>query len=382
MTPLGRLPAVIVALALTITGCQTVPRQSAFLESTKLDISAGELRARTYSQGRLLSLGIEQAADSVLAVTQDPGSRRNALLWKMSSIPALQEATLAPDPLIAAMDLYAYMVQTRDYFERGDGATLFGTEQPIVAAGIPRLVVGTRAFAQSVAGEHGVQTGVGEIERWAREHPVRGPYFLRESLVGDWSQVFGSSGGSAFATLGHMEQSVEEISERLQFINETMLKQVRWNAELLMSGLARPEDLDAARVLLARANELTASLPELISRERTAVLDAIRAERIAAFLDIDRQRQATIGVLQAERALIFEMMRSERTIILEAMRAERIGAMASVDSIVSRSIHDSAGLVDHVFWRLAQLTGAFFLVGGVALLVLIRWWGPRTRRSD
>ena len=174
------------------------------------------------------------------------------------------------------MDLYAYMVQTRDYFERGDGARLFGTEQSIVAAGIPRLVVGTRAFAQSVAGEQGVATGVGAIEEWAREHPVRGPYFLRESLVGDWSEVFGSTGGSAFATLGHMEQSVEEISERLQFINETMLKQVRWNAELLMSGLARPEDLEAARMLLARANELTAGLPELISRERTAVLDAIR----------------------------------------------------------------------------------------------------------
>ena len=79
---------------------------------------------------------------------------------------------------------------------------------------------------------------------------------------------------------------------------------------------------------------------------------------------------------------MFEMMRSERAIILEAMRAERIGAMASVDSIVRRSMHDSAGLVDHVFWRLAQLVGAFFVAGGLALLLVIRWWGPRTRRSD
>jgi len=380
MMPPGRLPVLIVALVLTIPGCQTVPRQSAFLESTKLDISAGELRARTYSQGRLLSLGIEQAADSILGVTSVPETRRNALLWKMSSIPALQEATLAPDPLIAAMDLYAYMVQTRDYFEHGDGAKLFGAEQAIIVAGMPRLVAGTREFAVSVAGEHGVATGVGGIEKWAHEHPVRGPYFLRESLVGDWSQVFGSSGGSAFATLGHMEQSVEEISERLQFINETMLKQVRWNAELLMSGIARPEDLEAARVLLARANELTAGLPDLLSRERIAVLDAIRAERIAAFLDIDRQRQATIGVLQSERALAFEMMRSERAIILEAMRAERIGAMASVDSIVRRSMNESSGLVDHVFWRLAQLVGAYFVAGGLALLLVIRWWRPLTGR--
>ena len=159
-----------------------------------------------------------------------------------------------------------------------------------------------------------------------------------------------------------------------------MLKQVRWNAELLMSGIARPEDLEAARVLLARANDLTAGLPDLLSRERIAVLDGIRAERIAAFLDIDRQRQATIGVLQSERALIFEMMRSERAIVLEAIRAERIGAMASVDSIVRRSIDESSGLVDHVFWRLAQLISALFVVGGVTALLVIRYWRPLTGR--
>ena len=372
MTRPRRHRRLIVALALTIPGCKTVPLPSAFLESTNLEISAGELRARTYSQGRVLSLGIEQAADSVLAVTRDPGTRRNALLWKMSSIPALQEATLAPDPLIAAMDLYAYMVQTRDYFERGDGAKLFDTEQPIIAAGIPRLVANSRAFAELVAGERGIETGVGAIDQWAREHPVRGRHFLRQSLVGDWSQVFGSSGGSAFATLGHMEQSVEEVAERLQFINETMLKQVRWNAELLMSDIARPEDLEAARALLARANELTAGLPQLLAAERTAVLDAVRAERVAVLLDIDRQRLATMAVAQAERGVILAALGTERAIVLDALRAERIATIAALDSIVQRSLHDSAGLIDHVFLRLAQLLGAMFVVGGITLLLVLR----------
>jgi hypothetical protein len=90
-----------------VLACQSVPRQSEFLASAHLDISAGELRARTYASGRVFALRIEEVADSVLTVTRDPDTRRNALLWKTSAIPSLQEATLAPDPLIAAMDLYA-----------------------------------------------------------------------------------------------------------------------------------------------------------------------------------------------------------------------------------------------------------------------------------
>jgi hypothetical protein len=358
-----------------VLACQSVPRQSALLASTQLEISGGELRARTYASGRLLALRIEEVADSVLTVTRDPDTRRNALLWKTSAIPSLQEATLAPDPLIAAMDLYAYSVQTQEYFERGDGVHMFGTEQPIVLAVIPKLVVGTRDFAQAVVGERRVDLAVADVDRWARAHPARGKHFLRESLVGAWAEAFGSKGSSAFATLGRVDQSVEEIAERLQFINESMLKQVRWNAELVASGLARPEDLEAARTLLARTNDLIARLPNFMSAERAAVLEAVSAERIAALRDIDRQREATIGALQGERA-----------IILDAMRAERIAAIAALDSIVRRSMHDSAGLIDHVFARLAQVLGATLLFVGVAGFLAMQWWvslnRPRPRQPS
>jgi hypothetical protein len=186
----------------------------------------------------------------------------------------------------------------QDYFERGDGAQLFGSQQAIVTAMIPKLVVDTRAFAQAVVGERRVDIAVGNVDRWAHAHPARGKHFLRESLVGAWSEAFGSGAAGAFATRGRVDQSVEEIAERLQFINESMLKQVRWNAELVASGLARPEDLE----------------------------------------------------------------------------------------IVRRSMQDSAGLIDHVFARFAQVLGAALLFVGVAGFFAMQWWvslnRPRPRQPS
>ena len=350
-------------VALTVVACpKAVPRQSEFMASTKVQMSAGELRTRTYALGRRLAFGIEGTADSVLAVAHDPEVQRNALLWKASAVPSVQEATLARDPLIGAMDLYAYMLQMYAYFDHGDGAHLFGDEQHIMADRLPVLVTAAREFARKVAGDNNVSVGDSEIVQWAAAHPVRGANYRRESLVGAWSEAFGSRGTGAVATLGHMDQSVEEISERLRFINETMLKQVRWSAQLLASDMVRPEDVDAARAFLSGAAALSQGLPDRLSEQREAVFSALDRERLATLREVDRQREATMAE------------------VLAVVRAERIATLMSVDSIVRRTMRDSEGMIDHIFWRLAQLLMAMLVVTAVVAFLMLRYWNEHKRR--
>ena len=359
-----RVRPIVGLVALTVVACpKAVPRQSEFMASTQVEMSAAELRIRTYSLGRRLALGIEGTADSVLVVARDPEVQRNALRWKASAVPSVQEATLARDPLIAAMDLYAYMLQMYAYFDHGDGAHLFGEEQPIISDRLPILVTAAREYARKVAGDHNVGVGDSEIVAWAAAHPVRGVNYRRESLVGAWSEAFGSRGTGAVATLGHMDQSVEEISERLRFINETMLKQVRWNAQLLASDMVRPEDVDAARALLSGAASLSQGLPDRLSEQREAVFTALDRERLATLREVDRQREATMAE------------------VLAVVRAERIATLMSVDSIVHRTMRDSEGMIDHVFWRLAQLLTATFALAGVVAFVMLRYWTEHKRRT-
>jgi hypothetical protein len=124
-------------------------------------------------------------------------------MWKAAAIPALQEAVLAPDPLVAALDVYAYCLQTRDYFETGDGARLFGTEQQIVRAPQGALVEGAQRFAQQVIGERKTEIQLPRLEAWARAHPIRGEGFARESIVGAVAEVFGRQAGGAFHAGSH-----------------------------------------------------------------------------------------------------------------------------------------------------------------------------------
>lgn len=371
---------VLVAAAALIAGCSAVPRQSGYLATSPFAISSSELRARTYATGRGLALRIEAIADSVLVATSDPAVRRNALRWKSTAIPSIQEATLVPDPLIAAMDLYAYMVQTHAYFSHGDGAELFGAEQAIVNARLPELFVAARTFAQRVVGEHDVGIAVADIERWARDHPVRGPTFQRESLVGDWADAFATKGAGALATLGRADESLSEIAERLQFINESLLKQVRWTVELAASDALRPEDLAAMRSLVASATALTREMPALLRAERAALVAAMQAELATGLADVDRQRAATIAALRAEVATSLRDVDRQRLATLDVLRAERIEALAALDGTVQQALLRSTEVIDHVFWRLAQLTVALLL--GAALLSVPGRWRRRSVRTS
>jgi hypothetical protein len=374
---------VAACLLLSLAACQAVPRQSQGLQQANLTISSGELRARTYAFGRQLSLGIERTADTLLAVTSDPTVRRRVILWQASAIPALQEAVLAPDPLIAAMDIYAYCLQMRDYFDHGDGAALFGDAQPIVQSRTPKLVEAAHQFLDEVVRQKRTQYKGARLEAWAREHPIRGTgaQFYRESLIGDYVEMLGSQGAGAVATLGQVTENVELISERLRFVNETGLKQVRWSAMLL-------------------ADDLASGLPDFVRQERQAVLDALRGERIAALRDIDRQRVLTLRALHNERRAAFadlsemhfraltderiavlDALRGERIAVLDALRTERIAALASIDSTVGRSVEQSKGVIDHAVWRLGELLVVLVVLIGLVVLLAIRMWRTSGRAA-
>jgi hypothetical protein len=69
------------------------------------------LRTQTVSIGTEFLRQIEIAADSIEASTKDTRIQRNALEWKLSSVPAVEEAVLRGDLMIAVLDLSAFRQQ-------------------------------------------------------------------------------------------------------------------------------------------------------------------------------------------------------------------------------------------------------------------------------
>jgi len=120
-----------------------------------------------------------------------------------------------------------------------------------------------------------------------------------------------------------------------------------------------------------RSVAVVESAPDLIAQERKATLDAIHAEVTETLKFLDQERLTVLESLSRERgALVTDLqqtMADERTILL--VEADRM----------------SLRLVDHAFYRAAQLAAAVMVALLIALLFTLffvkRMVRPTTNRS-
>ncbi len=151
-------------------------------------------------------------------------------------------------------------------------------------------------------------------------------------------------------TVGNIAAGIFDIRERMSIYTDLLPRQARWQAEYLINQKLDDKNIQATFNNLTRITNsidditrIVQETPELVTdlqistlnklrREREIILLAITSERIAVLNEIDRQRIKTINDIIA----ISEKLSDE---ILEK---------------INRRGYD---LIDHFFWRLAQLIG-------------------------
>jgi hypothetical protein len=148
----------VVLMAAGLTACSTAaPRQTGFQESLGSEVTSREIRIRAAQYAMTFSQTVEIAADSILRLTSDHMTARNALIWKSYAVPAIYRSATIPDPLMAWIDSRVLTYQMRDYFETGKGRELFGEQQWLA-----------REAAYFIEGElEGLQVGIGGSYRQA-----------------------------------------------------------------------------------------------------------------------------------------------------------------------------------------------------------------------
>jgi hypothetical protein len=345
----------------------------------QLTVSANQLQLQTFEMGRNLATLIEQAADSIKAVSTDPAVRRNALLWKISAIPLVQEAALRNDPHVAGVDLLAFTVQQREYFTTGAGRNSFGPQQPIAVA-----AAGEAEQAVLDLGSRIMQGGelpaaaVANMRTWAAAHPMQGPAIRRASILdSDW-EALGLSDRSLTATIGNVDRTMVNISYRLSYLNETLAMVVRWNAELVAEQAMHTPTADSllgtGTGTLRAVGTLADGFPALLDRQREALMHDIDLERVAMMRDINRQRVLAFQDLAAQRLALEAALTRERTALMDQVGKERAAVFVSADSLAQRSIDRSGAILRRLAWEvtLAALIVVAALLGG-ALVVMKRW---------
>jgi len=362
------------------------------------NMSPTELHIRMQELSLLCAGIIEKYGDEIIALTNELSIKREALLWKMNSIPALYKAFYNPKPLIAMLDSWAFSLQMKQLFKSEAGQKAFG-KWHIYGWDAAVLIESKMVeLAKLMSPKGDISSPEIFIQSWSDDHPIKIPFFVRESMVPILSSNTGEKALSAFQAAAKMPYQLDDITNRLTVYGDHLPKQARWQAELLLSDLGMHEkieiliaELTTATQVLQQVGGVVEKSPDIIADERSAVLGVFRNERLETLsavnkqrietLDtINQQRIETLDFLALEKTAIIDALENERKIVLEVLENERHVVLNEVESMGNRIVQDAIkeldNLIDHFFLRAAQLVGVclifIFCFGGVGIYMIGR----------
>lgn len=359
----------LLACALLLGGCSlnAKPAQPDLMARQGVVAPVEGLRSAVLGQSQESADAIERAADTIAAQSTVPLVRVNALEWKLVSTTELQSAALARDPAVALADLILFTLQMQAFLTTGQGKDLFGPQQPIAVTVMSRTLTHLLALVDRVSSDSASsQRWLGILTPLATANPIRSPYVGRVGLTDSIGQMLTTDRG-ALAAVGDIELTARLLDRRIEQIQRSLLKQARWQAELILAEAAKQPVVDT---LVGDLNRITASV-EAIAGVTEGLPGFVTSERIAALRAITSERIAVLEAITAERKALLEGVTAERVAVVNALHEERIATLRDAEQAAQRLIDYTLNqrielVINRVLWRV-------FL--GLALLVLLALGG-------
>ena len=331
----------------------------------RLEVLKGRLQEYAITFGAEIDL----VASSIERRTNDVDIKRNALTWRLRSVPEMRKACFRPEPVPALLDAWTLARQMEALFTTGAAANAFGPFQKDVVDVSSRLVTGVRDIGAYIAVSPDARDRIERdlVDSWAVAHPLRDLAFSRESAVARFTEQMRER-GEVFQSVGTIEEMLISLTHQMRIYLADMPRQVRGEIDLLRSDAVPPSTLEAVLRDLSLAagaadrGARTAELmPALVREERQAVLDdlarqrallmqelgkerelaleglsmTIAAEREVAMKGIDVLRLATLEWGTVERREVINVVRQEFQAAVAALHQERIGAMDDARRLVN-----------------------------------------------
>ena len=366
----SRAPVIVLAF-LSACSLNAKPEKTTAMAKTGVTASVEGLRSAVLGQSQDASEAIERAADTIAAQATSPTVRVNALEWKLVSATELQSAALARDPVVALADLIVFTLQMRAFLTTGEGRDLFGPQQPAAVAttdgNLSRLLILVKQITPSGTSERWLAV----LSPYAESNPIQSPYVGRVGATDSVGQAL-SADRSALAAVGDIDVTARILDLRIEQIQRSLLKQARWQAELMVAYAAKQpvvdtlvRDVDRITSSVERITGVTEELPDLVTRERIAALEAVTQERLAVLAGITGEREAVLSALSAERAIVIDALHEER---IATLKDAELAAQRLVDFTLERRL---VLFVNKVLWRVfVGLVVLILLAVGGALVVV------------
>lgn len=375
MLPLVVLPALVAACVPSVR-----PPSPTVATAAGVTAPADRLRIEAIEGSRRMAARIERTAEAIQDSTDDPTIWRNAQYWKVNGTQAARDAAFRFEPLVSLLDLYALAAQQDDFFSEPPGDTLFGPFQASAQQSSRGTRTEFRQYLATILPADREGRLLDSIDAWARRHPLATTQFARYTVEGYAAQLIDVDETNMFKAVGSMEQTARTLDGRMAVLQQTMAKQVRWQAELLGQEILPAADRDSIIRDLgttARSLELLAAtvdeLPNLVTSERIAVLEVLDRERALVMAGLASERLAVTAALASGRDSILAAVDSQRRAFLrdaeEATLRVKASTFAELDAVVDRAI------------RKAALYIVLPILLGIGILILALAWILRPRAS-
>ena len=312
-----------------LSGCASTPRSQLYNKVGNGDLTLGALRVIMRDCARRFPATLEAAATS-LAEGATVEQRRRLTEFKANGAPSVQSVLVQQDPVAALLDGWALLYQLRDYLIRN------GTNHPRLAEAVGTVEGLADELARlwsNLTGRPDVSRERGQVEGWARAHPLRGSLLARDSTAPLLAHLLGGGRQSMMSAAGTAVELLQEGMAQLDLYALTLPRQARWQAEAAVQDLTMSPEVGRAMEALNRAIDLAEPLSELAA-DTSAI--------------IAHERATVLAHMDGERLALQGFVRDERRAMVADLALERDATLRQADGMAH-------GLVDQVFVRLERI---------------------------
>jgi len=355
----------LLLISLFISGCGSISSQSQLMKEAEVEnVSRIELRNRLTNFTVYFAKIVESAADEIIAKSNDPEIKMNALRWKINSIPTSQYALFLNDPMAALIDIATFCIQMNLFFSKGNGKDIFGEFSYIARDASGKIMDELHIIWNRVSTSMEDRLNTNRpVYKWAQNHPIDDLSFTRRSVGDTLMTLYKIEEVGLQETVGNIAAGIFDIRERLSIYTDLLPRQARWQAEYMINERLDDQNIEETFNNLTRITnsidtitQIIEKSPELVTdlqistlntlrKERQIILTAISAERIAILNEIDRQRIKTIDDLIT---------------LSEALSSQVL------EDINRRGYN----LIDHFFWRLLQFFALVLVVAFIVFFII------------
>jgi len=299
----------------------------------------------------------------------------------------MQQALFQPDPLAALLDAWFLIAQMRNYFDRAAKHGLPEHLEELATRVLDDMESDIRLVIENAGPDTDYELGRQMVYERAEKYPIDASFASRRGSAAFLAEFTAEAGGSALRSIGSITESVEDLVARIDLNAEYIPKLARWQAMIFMmdegfgntaESIENLQYLEMVAADVERLSPLVETLPDLVTEERIAVLEALDAylSRTLTFVhqqrttlmenDVRVEREAILAAIREERIAVLAAVAEERTIILDALRQERAATFEDLDTLMDEAFTRE---VNRMFVRGLVLIG-LFLVGFAVITFL------------